>query len=57
MKMKHCRHDILDFLFLRWNIKFVMWICYKYSINCVHNTVDKLEIKNHVVGLTCCYYM
>jgi len=48
--MKTCRHDILHFLFLRSNMKFVMWICYKYSINCVHNTVDKLEIKNHVVG-------
>jgi hypothetical protein len=49
--MKTCLHNTLPFLFLRWNMKFVMWIYYKYTVNCVQNIVDKLEIKNHVDGL------
>jgi len=49
--MKACRHDILHLLFLLWDMKFVMWVYYKYTKNFVQNIVDKLEIKNHVMGL------
>jgi len=47
--VKACHHDILHFLFLRWDMKFIMWIYYKYTVNCVQSIVDKLEIKNHIV--------